>query len=141
METKTKSTAKTVKSNEVKTYSILSYIGILWIIGLFVPQKDDKSLKFHIGQGMILTILEVGLGIISSILNSVLIANIFRQEIITWGMNTGVYTVGTFGLVLMGLISWTVTIIAIVYAVIGISNVLNNKQKELPIIGKFAFYK
>ena len=43
----------------IKLYKILSYIGLLFIVALVVPEKDDPSLKFHCGQGMILTIFSL----------------------------------------------------------------------------------
>ena len=34
----------------IKIYKVLSYIGILWLIGLLVDEKNDEKLKFHVGQ-------------------------------------------------------------------------------------------
>ncbi len=38
-----------------KLYSILAYIAPLWIIGL-IAAKDDPDVKFHVNQGIVLTI-------------------------------------------------------------------------------------
>ena len=49
-------------------FCILSYIGILWIIGLIVePDKNDPRVKFHVGQGMLLFIIAAALSIVLSI--------------------------------------------------------------------------
>ncbi len=37
-------------------FSILSYIGILWLIPLLV-EKNDKVVRFHVNQGIVLFIL------------------------------------------------------------------------------------
>ena len=44
------------KSNNTKLFSILAYIGILWLIGLLCD-KDNETVKFHVNQGIWLTIL------------------------------------------------------------------------------------
>jgi uncharacterized membrane protein len=38
-----------------KLYSILAYICPLWIIGL-ISAKDDADVKFHVNQGIVLSI-------------------------------------------------------------------------------------
>ena len=118
------------KSDNIKIYKILSYIGFLWIIGLFVPEKNDKKLRFHVGQGIIV-----------SIVNNLIVANIFRHEIMYFGYPTGVYNVSGVGVAIQTILNLALVAATIAYAVIGIMNVVNNKEKELPIIGKLAFYK
>jgi uncharacterized membrane protein len=49
-----------------KLYSILAYICPLWIIGL-VAAKDDPDVKFHVNQGIVLTIGWVIAGFLSLI--------------------------------------------------------------------------
>ena len=43
------------KSN-LKIFSILSYIGIFWIVGL-ISERDDPVVRFHINQGIIKTVV------------------------------------------------------------------------------------
>lgn len=137
-----KETAEEKQSKEnIKAYKILSYVGILWLIGLLVPEKDDKDLKFHVGQGIILSILEFLLSFIIRLINNTLVINIFRQEIYYENYPTGLYTITVFGSVITGILNLIVIIITVYYMFIGIRNVLNNKQEELPIIGKYSFYK
>jgi len=47
-------------------YAVLSYIGILWLIGLLAaPEKDTAFVKNHVNNGVILTIA----GVISGVVN------------------------------------------------------------------------
>lgn len=39
-------------------FSILSYIGILWLIPLLV-EKNDKVVRFHVNQGIVLFIFDI----------------------------------------------------------------------------------
>ncbi len=123
-----------------KTYSILAYIGILWLIGLFVQEKNDPRVKFNVGQGIILSILSIGGLIVISILRAIF-ASIFKTEIVLWGYRTGTYETAGWVIALFGLLSWALGIAVLVLMIMGIMNVVNNKDKPLPIIGKFAFYK
>ena len=105
-----------------KIFHILSYITVLFIISLFIPEKDNKAVKFHCGQGMILTILDIAAGIVLSILGSIL----------GWIAIIGV---------LLSIISTLVGIAVLVLIIIGIVNAINDKEEPLPVIGKYAFYK
>ena len=58
------------KKDSTKVYKILSYIGILWIVGLFVKEKDDESVKFHVGQGMLVTITAIVISLINDLVIS-----------------------------------------------------------------------
>ena len=46
------------KYNGNKVFAILSYIGILWIIGL-LADKESEFTKFHVNQGIWLFIISV----------------------------------------------------------------------------------
>lgn len=136
-----KKNSKQANTNNTKVYKILSYCGILWLIGLLVPEKNDKSVKFHVGQGMLVTIVGVILNVVAAIINSVIIANIFKTEVTYGYFKTGVYATSSFGLVLISLINFAVWAVVIALEIIGIINAVKEKDKELPIIGKYAFYK
>ena len=124
-----------------KVYRVLSYLGILWLVGMLSKEKNDKSVKFHVGQGMLVTILAVALQVVASIINNAVIANIFRTEITYWGIKTGVYTVSGFGATLITIINLVVWGIVLTFEIIGITNAVKNRDKKLPVIGKVAFYK
>ena len=121
---------------------ILAYIGILWLVGLFVQEKNDPQVRFHVGQGIILTITSVILGTATALINSLVIANIFTRDVLSWmGWETGVTTVSGTGILIMTLLNLTVWIFILVLAIIGIVNASKNTNKPLPIIGGMAFYK
>lgn len=121
---------KSTTITDSKVFNILSYFGPLWIIGMLCDKKDDKDVRFHVGQGMLVTIVEIAVALI----NNLIIANIFVRKIDYW-----YYTYKTtsgFGLFLM----WVLWMIPAVLSVIGIINAYKGKQKELPYIGKYSFY-
>ncbi len=124
-----KATLKSSISN-VKIYKVLSYFGILWLIGLLCNEKENKELRFHVGQGMLVTILIIAIEII----NSLIIANVF---VTTRNLFYEYTTTSAFGFTVMYLLR----LIPTVLAVIGIINAFKDEQKELPVIGKYAFYK
>lgn len=127
---KEKETVK-VESNDTKIFNILSYLGILWIVGMLSDHKNDKDVKFHIGQGMLLTIIYVVVGII----NSLIIANVFVTKVTYWYYTYK--TTSSLGYFLM----WILWLVPAVLSVIGIINAVKGEEKELPVIGKYAFYK
>lgn len=49
-------------------YSILAYIGILWIIGLVAsPEKDTAFVKNHVNNGIVLAIIGAITGVVGCI--------------------------------------------------------------------------
>lgn len=107
--------AEDIESN--KLLSILSYIGILWLIPLFLA-KNSKFAKFHVNQGIILSII----GIIAWVLGGIL---------------GGIALIGW----IFGIIFWVLRIVWLAYAVLGIYNVITGKAKELPFIGGYSIIK
>lgn len=128
---KTKEKVEQTKT-DIKVYNVLSYIAILWLVGLLGPDKDNKKVRFHVGQGILVTLL----WFVIIIINNLFIANIFRSTYMVWGVT---YTTGIspLGYSIMGLFS----LIPLSFSIIGIINALNDNENELPIIGKYAFYK
>lgn len=115
--------------SNIKIYCYLAYIPFLWLVGLFVPEKDDAEVRFHVGQGIILTI-------VAFILNAVVtvVANILYVVL-------GLFIWSSFLASLLQIIRIIPTIIVIIYIIIGCLNVRNNVLRPLPIIGQFAFYR
>ncbi len=104
-------------NSTAKVISILDYIGILWILGLFI-EKDDPDVKFHTNQGLILFLLEVVTGVCSALSIIPFIGLLFT-------------IVGS----LLG-------IVCLVLAILGIVNAAQGQQKPLPVIGTmFSFIK
>lgn len=99
--------------NNNKLYNVLSYLN-LWLIGLLVA-PNDQDVKFHVNQGIILTIGWVAAGILSFILAFI--------PILGWILAFAIY-------VFIG-----------VLAIMGIINAAKGVQKELPLIGKIKILK
>ena len=107
-----------------KIYNILSYIGPLFLVALFVPEKNDPSVKHHCGQGMLLFLIDFALGILATIITYVL------------GL-VSLSLAATIG----GILSSVLGVAAFVFMILGIINAATDKDADLPVIGKFAFYK
>lgn len=120
-----------VNEKNIKLYSVLAYIGFLWIVGLCVKEKDNKTLRFHVGQGIIATICSI----IISLFNNIVTYNIFSTTQYVFGVPYRAVT--GFGRLIGGLLS----LIPLALMIIGIVNAANNKEEELPIVGKYSFYK
>jgi len=99
--------------------AILAYLGILIIVPFFTDAKNDQFVKFHIKQGLILIILWIGAGILSLIFSYIF------------------YTIGasTF---LPSFLFPIIYLCLVTMNIMGIVNAATGKEKELPIIGKFA---
>lgn len=113
----TKETTSEYDSRDIennKVFAILSYIGILFVVGLIAAPKS-KFARFHANQGIVLFIIEIVLGIVSGIVS--------------------------FIPVVSGIVSAVVGIISLVYMVIGIYNSASGKAKELPVIGGISIIK
>ena len=99
-------------TNNNKVMAVLCYLGILWLVPLLTEYKNDPFVKFHINQGIILTI--------------------FSAIVWVFGLIP----------VLGGVISWAGGIAALVLMIVGIINAVNMEEKPLPIIGTlFTIYK
>jgi len=109
------------KMDEGKVMGILSYLSILCLIPLFT-KKDDDFIYFHAKQGLVLFGFEIVVYVIYRIIVGMLIGSI-----VGWGM-LSIWSL-IFNLVDLGLL---------VLSIMGIINVVQNKKKELPLIGKFA---
>ncbi len=109
-------------SNE-KLCAILSYllIGIIWY---FADDKMRQSsfVKYHAKQGIVLILAEVLYSLVLSILFSILFIPLM------------------FGGFLFGImqIYRILQIIPLIFVIVGIVNAANGKEKELPLIGKYA---
>jgi uncharacterized membrane protein len=85
----------------------LSYLGILWLIPL-LTNKNNAFAKFHVKQGIMLTILWVASSVLAAI------------PIVGW---------------LADLVIW---VYALIMMIMGIINSLNGKYWNMPILGKWA---
>lgn len=102
---------KNQKSDNTVLFSVLSYIGILWLIGL-LADKENAAVRFHVNQGILLTILSL----VSSVLAVIPIVGAILSGVL-----------GIVGFVLM---------------ILGILNAVKKEQKPLPLIGNlYTFVK
>ena len=94
-----------------KVQSILSYLGVLWLIAYFAGknERDDFS-RYHLKQGLGLFLVSIALNLLSSII--VVIAPKL------------VFVIGLLALFLF------------IVLVIGIIHAVNEVKKPLPFIGK-----
>lgn len=107
-----------------KVYGILCYIGILFIIPLFVA-KDSQYAKFHANQGLLLFIMKLILRIVSRVL-------VFALNIGTLGLMHGIIS---------DIVSIVIGIISLIFIIIGIANACSGEAKTLPIIGGITLIK
>jgi len=95
-------------------------IGIIWY---FVDEKmkQNSFVKFHVKQGLVL--------LIGSIIYSVVLGIVFSVLFVPmmFGLMFGLFAI----LRLLYYVPW-------IFIIIGIINVVNGNEKELPIIGKYA---
>lgn len=103
-------------TNNNKVMAILCYLGILWVVPLLTDHKNDPFVKFHINQGIILTIAWAALFIV--------------------GLLIGLIPV------LGPLVNWVARLALFVLSILGIMNAVNMEEKPLPVIGTlFEVYK
>lgn len=104
-----------VNQSNDKLMGVLSYLGILSLIPYFI--KDQSSfVRYHAVRGLNLFLLELIAGVGASIIGFILPG-------------------------LGGLIGWVASVAGLVFSIIGIINVANGDQKDLPIIGGIQFVK
>ena len=88
-------------------------MGVLAYLGIlivipFLMAKDDPFVKFHLKQGLVLVVIELAIWIIGMALSP------------------------------MWMLLQIVNLATIVLAIVGIVNVVQKKQEELPVVGGFA---
>ena len=98
-------------SDNGKIASILAYllIGVIWYF-LDKSLQKDSSVRFHVGQGIVLIIFSFIWHILISILYNISMLSIVH---------------------LLTYVPW-------VFAILGIINVVNGNDNELPLIGQYS---
>lgn len=100
-------------------FSILSYIGILWLIPLLV-EKNDKVVRFHVNQGIVLFIFDIIGSIAVGILSSIFVF---------------IPVISFLGVVIASLFG----ILCFVLMIIGIVNVLIRAKNHYLLLANFKF--
>ena len=117
-----------------KLLSVLSYIGILWLFGLLIkPDKDNPKVKFHVGQGITLSVAYAVAYTVVSIITDFL--SLFKVRTLFE------YSTPLPIMIFCSLLWLAVFGIYVFYAVYGIIKVCKDETEPLPVIGKFVFYK
>jgi uncharacterized membrane protein len=101
--------APAASTDNTTLMSVLAYIGILVLVPLFTA-RENPVVKFHIKQGLVLCVIEAGVWAVGEFLHMGILYPI------------------------LGIINLAMLVLSI----IGIVNVLNKKQVELPVVGQFA---
>ncbi len=109
-------------SDNTKVFSILAYIGILFIVGL-IADPNNQKVKFHVNQGLILLIADIALGISVAIVGAIL----------------GIVPI--IGGIIAALLLLADYAFVITFAIMGIVNAAKGEEKQLPIIGSFVLIK
>ncbi|HEX4104051.1 MAG TPA: DUF4870 domain-containing protein [Candidatus Paceibacterota bacterium] len=92
--------------------AIFAYLWILIVIPFLTETRKEPFVKFHLKQGLALIIFDV----------------------IGWIVAFAIGWIPVLG----WLIVWLWWIVSLVLVIIGIVNVLNGQEKELPIVGKYG---
>ena len=94
-----------------KALAIIGYLGILFLVPMLAAPKS-KFAQYHARQGMVLFIAEV-----------ILWAAVWVLALVTIGIGAVLFPI--------------VSIVALVWTVLGIINAANGTMKPLPVIGNF----
>ena len=86
--------------------------------------KESPFARYHTNQGLALAIVEIAWWILSAILTAIAGAS---------------YSLGLIAIV--GVISWILGIIFLVFSIIGIVNAAKGEMKPLPLIGGIKILK
>lgn len=114
---------------ESKAISVLSYFGPLFFVPL-VATPNSKFARFHANQGLVLFVIEFLYGIVYSVIDG-LLTKIFPLS--SYGFSIG-YTL----IILPFALAW---VFLLVITIIGIVNACKGKAKDVPLFGKFRFFK
>ena len=104
-----------VESN--KLMGILAYVSWLVVIPLLFA-RNSKFARFHVNQGLVLAIAELVIVVVCGILDGI--------PLIGW---------------IFSLIESLVGLVCLIFAIIGVVNVVNGRAKELPFVGSFRIMK
>jgi uncharacterized membrane protein len=92
--------------------AVFAYLWVLIIIPFLTDAKDDPFVKFHLKQGLVLVVFEA----------------------IGWFLGMAIIWIPLIG----WLVTWLWWLASLIFVIIGIMNVVNGQEKELPYIGHYA---
>lgn len=121
-----------------KVFGILAYIGILVLVTIFAAPKNSKYSRYHANQGLVLCIFGAALGIIVSIIMTIITASMYTSA---YSYGYGGIAAGGIAMIIVGIISWLVGILFLIFAIIGIVHAAKGEMKPLPLIGRIKILK
>lgn len=107
----------------VELYSYFSYIGPLWLAALFGEAGNNRRLRYHINQGLLLSLLETVF----------IVAALLLKKPICSVPKAGNYLFFSLAALFFA--------VSIVLAVKGMVNVSQGKQAPLPVIGHITLIR
>jgi uncharacterized membrane protein len=128
------------------SYLITIFIGgidnlkfVVWLIPLiiYIIEKNRGLVKFHAMQSLVLNLL----GSVLNFLFSVVIGGIFSVSPLLTSTKIGAFfTFGITGMMslLIGLVTFAVSIAVFIFSVISMINAYNYKEYEIPFINKIS---
>jgi uncharacterized membrane protein len=102
----------TAAHSDKNIMAVFAYLWILIIIPFLTDSKNDPFVKYHLKQGLVLVIFEV----------------------VGWFFNMVIVWIPIIGWLIM----WLWWLASLILVIIGIMNVMNGHEKELPYIGQYA---
>lgn len=102
--------------DNTRLFSVLSYISILWIVGL-ISDNDNCIVRFHVNQGIVKTIIFGSAWFVLLVISKLFSA------------------ISTVLIPIVSLLWIIYFFIMLIYMILGIINAKNGIQKPLPIIG------
>ncbi len=103
-------------NKNINLLAILAYLGLLFIVPLVVCDKNNKFVRFHVNQGIVLFIFSLVFNLLSVVV-------FFILPIIG-------YIIGAVE-----------SIFTLAFVIVGVVNVCKEETKPLPIIGKINIIK
>ena len=111
----------------IKLFNILSYFSFLWLVGLIADGHNPK-VRYHVNQGILLTIFEVVLGLVVSLLSS-LFTSLFSVAL------GGVMVFAQLGSTLVGLVQLAQFGAVAALIIVGVMHAVQDREEPLPLIG------
>lgn len=110
-----------------KAFSVLAYIGILWLVGL-LADRENPTVRFHVNQGIILSIFEFALAftlaIVKAMVHAVFVFALSGVPLFSW-----------LGTTINGLLTFAGWCLVLSYVLIGAIRAAQGRQEPLPLIG------
>lgn len=111
----------------VKLFNILSYFSFLWLVGLIADGRNPK-VRYHVNQGILLSIFEVVFGLVVSLLSS-LFTSLFSLAL------GGIMVFSQLGATLVGLLQLAQFGAVAALIIVGVMHAVQDCEEPLPLIG------